>query len=676
MTKDIIVSRIKNRSNRFGNHYFDFFDKEGNEYILENAPSFRVGSCINLKIRPEFYLNPMPDFKENKENTAVWNAYYKAHTFYRFEFIPEKSVFTEGLEENHALVEMEYRKYQFYKQTIGFLTITDIKTFLNDYSLDYLEKKLRTNKFWFCNTKHDLQAIPNFNDINHMQVIYNFDIRLEQIECLLDYILLRRANYHGDTWMSFHQLLKEANRLLQRGGSQLMSKEFLNAFLHYKQEKYYYDINNGVERVAYHKFYKMEKAIYESISIIHNVSIYKYACNFSEILCEEQRNAVRGVLQDSNLTVLTGGPGTGKTTCIFDILRNYLSFYKNKRIALLAPTGRAAKRMQESMDMDLILEHDILVSTVHKFIGYGLFYGQKKAKQAEIETVDMIIIDESSMLELDIFLELLNQLDLAKIKLILVGDVNQLPSIHAGNILSDFIKLGVRTYYLKENHRSVKSIIGNANNLLDQIPYFVEDDAFQFLPEDSLPFVLDNIDFFSDKNILLTPFRVEYTKTGNYRSGTTTEMNRYVHQKRYGEESRYFEVGDKVIALHNNYKVGYFNGEAGKVVATSLEGISVDFGDRVTFIKEEKDLEFAYALTIHKSQGSEYENVYIYLPDTDGFGSTRINAEMLYTAITRAKKHCKIIGKKETFMAAMNYRASHRKTFLSEFPTLPQQESA
>lgn len=361
-------------------------------------------------------------------------------------------------------------------------------------------------------------------------------------------------------------------------------------------------------------------------------------------LHKNQQKAVKEAT-NSDISIITGGAGTGKTTIINQILHDFNSTYRGTKNAfVLAPTGKAARRARET------IVEPCSISTVHYFAGWG--HPLNRRDYQRIASADFIIVDESSMLSAEMFCLLMQITDAP---VILVGDINQLPAVEAGNILKDLIDLGVPAYYLTENFRSDSEILTNANTFLDVSQEFkglIESERFQLIKikEEEATQVLANV----DADIVLTPFRKE-----EY-GGSCTAINNLVHRARGFQEGLY-HVGEPVILQKNNSKLGYANGETGYVTAVSLDAIYVDLGDRTVAIKDENELDLNYACTIHKSQGSEYDSIAIYCPN-----NPLITKNTLYTAITRAKHFVQIYYTEDSvFEAAFRRNAYERSTFLS-----------
>ena len=401
------------------------------------------------------------------------------------------------------------------------------------------------------------------------------------------------------------------------------------------------------------KLYDLERELEKKIKELYNRK-YKIYTNYiiPKNLDEEQEKAVLKCMS-CNLLVITGGPGTGKTHTINNIVKSIKSI--NKSFCLLAPTGKAADRMAELTGEETF--------TIHR----KLKINDYMESEEEI-TEDFCIVDESSMLDLELALKLFSSIS-DNTKLILVGDVNQLPSVGVGQVFKDIIdsKL-IDVITLNKIHRQSKNskIKEVANCIINELPidYNTTDD-FEFIFEDDTEKIRDYI--------------LECSKIPNSQILTTQ------HETILGTENlnlliqnednliNGFKVGDKVIQTINNYDLDVFNGNIGTVRETGetvIKGnltkyVIVDFKNinkSITYLdKDIKELELAYVLTVHKSQGSEFETVIIPIHKTIDF---MLNKNLIYTGITRSKKKLILIGQKEVFEEKIKVSGLNRNSNL------------
>lgn len=388
-----------------------------------------------------------------------------------------------------------------------------------------------------------------------------------------------------------------------------------------------------------------------------------------------QRKAITDALE-SGVMVLTGGPGTGKTT----VIRALISVFEkmDMRIALSAPTGRAAKRMSEATSRD--------AKTIHRLLETE-FSGEDKPsfRRDENDQLDeeVIIIDEASMVDTLLFSSLLKAIKPGA-RLILVGDADQLPSVGAGCVLSDIIDSGVYpAVCLTDIFRQAASslIVRNAHaiNRGEMIELNNKDGDFFFLQRYSGADIASTVATLVSERLpkkygdgilknlqVITPSHKGPSGTDNLNQLLQSRLNPPSSNKKERKfRERIFRVGDKVMQIKNNYDavwekdgvegVGIFNGDIGVIedIDTAKEAVTVNFDDR--YIEYDfsqcDELELAYAITIHKSQGSEYGTVILPISDASPRLLTR---NLLYTAVTRAKDMVITVGSQDTVEGMIN----------------------
>ncbi|NBV38575.1 MAG: ATP-dependent RecD-like DNA helicase [Verrucomicrobia bacterium] len=375
------------------------------------------------------------------------------------------------------------------------------------------------------------------------------------------------------------------------------------------------------------------------------------------------------------VSVLTGGPGTGKTT-ILKALCDILNAKKVKMV-LGAPTGRAAKRLHEATR--------IPAATIHRLLKFDPSAGGFTANAENPLTTDFVIIDESSMLDTKLAAALLRAIP-SSAHILLVGDVNQLPSVGAGNVLHDLIRSektavtrldtvfrqGARSGIVMIAHEILH---GNAHppapeDNLTQLDYhrdihFIRADE----PEACVQCVTQLCSEILPRALRLDPLRdIQVLAPMHKGTGGIQAFNQALQDKLRGTQTRSsrITVGDKVIQTRNNYDKGIFNGDFGVVLESNPETGDwlIDFdGTKVEFERSEQaDLQLAYAVSIHKSQGSEFPAVVVPLLRQH---SIMLARNLIYTAITRGRKQVILVGDPSAYaMAVKNIQDSGRVTGL------------
>ncbi|EGY27050.1 helicase, RecD/TraA family [Desulfovibrio sp. A2] len=373
-------------------------------------------------------------------------------------------------------------------------------------------------------------------------------------------------------------------------------------------------------------------------------------------LHERQRMAIEVTLANK-VTVITGGPGTGKTTIIRALLASAGELGITK-IALAAPTGKAAKRMQESTGHE--------ASTVHRLLGFG---GDNSYDESNPLDVELLVIDEASMLDVFLARAVCRAMP-SDARLVFVGDVHQLPSVGAGNVLLDIIESGsvpvVRlTTVYRQSPRSFIAL--NAGAILrgdtSQVNLTNETDDFFWMPvpmaaEDGRDLTsaercglirgkvlravgrLLQRGFVPDEILVLTPMRKGAVGV--------EEMNQVLRDliNPHGRVAgKHFRIGDRVMQVKNNYDKDVFNGDQGRVLGEGREGLEVLFDGQAEPLVykggEMAELVLAYAITVHKSQGCEAPAVVQIISTSQHI---MLQRSLLYTGVTRAKRICCLIG--------------------------------
>ncbi|MDL2124070.1 MAG: ATP-dependent RecD-like DNA helicase [Deltaproteobacteria bacterium] len=394
-------------------------------------------------------------------------------------------------------------------------------------------------------------------------------------------------------------------------------------------------------------------------------------------LSEEQLNVLEKIFS-YRAVIITGGPGTGKTTLIRSI--NAVFKALGKQISLAAPTGRAARRLAELTHRD--------AKTIHRLLGYNFKDNLFDKNQDNPLDADAVIIDEASMVDTYLMFHLLNAIPMTSM-LIMVGDVFQLPSVGPGNVLDDMIKSDIiPVFYLKKIFRQAResSIVLNAHRvlkgefpLLKHINEPADLSEFYFIEQNNPEKVVSTIVELCTRAIperfgfdpvkevqVLAPMHKGVVGTINLNQVLQKVLN--PNPVTINATNNSFKPGDKVMHLKNNYQKEVFNGDIGTIISidSKKEELSVDFyGRAVSYdFTETGELSLAYAISVHKSQGSEYPAVIIPLM-TQHYALLQRN--LLYTAITRGEKLVILIGMKKALdIALKNDRPRQRLSMLTD----------
>lgn len=394
-------------------------------------------------------------------------------------------------------------------------------------------------------------------------------------------------------------------------------------------------------------------------------------------LAQKQKEAIKACLHHGVL-VLTGGPGTGKTT----VIKGILSILKAQglKIRLAAPTGRAAKRLSETTGQKALTIHRLLEAN-NLAQDDNLQLGFSKDIDDQLDA-DVIILDEVSMVDIVLMHHFLNAVP-DGCRIILVGDTDQLPAVGPGSVLKDIIRSQkIPAIRLDEIFRQAQTsmIIQNAHIInagrLPDLRKQYSDFVFYELNDDTsiTQKILDlctkdlpheGFNVLKDVQVL-SPMHRFLCGVENLNLMLQEQLNPKKNQDELKYSSQTFRVGDKVMHIRNNYQKNVFNGDIGFIQDINNEKLTVDYFDHiVTYEKNElNELTLAYASSVHKSQGSEYKVVIIPLSTSHYI---MLQRNLLYTAITRAKQKGIIIGSKKALMTAVqSNRTQKRYTLLAE----------
>src|SRR5690554_1566298 len=510
------------------------------------------------------------------------------------------------------------------------------------------------------------------------------DIR---VQALIQYVLNMYTRSTGNVYIEYDELFNETLREVN-GNLEIINKEKFEKNLKFLrvENKIYIDNNSIYDYRMYYAENLLANKVKEFLNHklelgynnndIENV-IKKIQEEFEITYNEKQELAIKTALQE-NIVIITGGPGTGKSTIIKAIIEAFGRLYPSElikeKIALLAPTGRAAKRLKE------VTNHN--GQTIHKFLGYE---GEGRFKYGFGDYIDakIVIVDEFSMVDLSLASRLFTALE-NDTRIILVGDVDQLPSVAPGEVLNDLISSKeITTIKLDKIHRQAEdsTIISFAHSINQGIiPGNILEKShdrnfIKMHDKDVIPNLLkvvqkaleSGMDLIKDIQILVPLYKGELGI-----NAINAKMQEEFNPKNGPEikhSGRVFRVNDKVIQLVNRHEKKVMNGDIGYVLNFLYEdgditGLTVmyDFGS-VDYAKDElDDLTHAYAISIHKSQGSEFDLVI--LPFTFKY-YIMLKRKLIYTAVTRAKKYLIMLGNIEALAMGIRGVEERRRTSLA-----------
>jgi len=375
----------------------------------------------------------------------------------------------------------------------------------------------------------------------------------------------------------------------------------------------------------------------------------------------QQQAVALAVAKPPGCGIITGGPGTGKSTC----LRHALDRLDSEQCSyeLASPTGKAAKRMSEATGRP--------ARTIHRLLEYKPYEGGFARNENSPLECDSVIIDEASMVDIELFAALMRAINPQHTRLTLVGDADQLPSVGPGRVLADVVESGrVPIVRLQTVHRSARDswIYANAPKILrGKTPDLAPCNDFRFERADEardIPGIVTRIltkelPHESDVQVL-SPQSTGKAGTGALNHALQEALNPGRGGPSMPRGDHELRVGDRVIQTKNNYTLEVFNGELGTIVSCESSRLLVDFGDReIEYdLQDANALQLAYALTVHRSQGSEFDWAVIICHSTHTHMLTR---QLIYTAVTRAKHGVVIVGNDKGLRVALSSKSMHRR---------------
>lgn len=565
-------------------------------------------------------------------------------------------------------------------KNLGF-TINEALSIINKYG-DETISIVKSNPY--C-----LNELIDFNKLDKVYLnIGTFDDETRIKACLVETIK-RLEMADGDTYFSLEEILDGLKRFFSLLPDTSVTEKVVDEL----------SVNNDiiVDKDKYYlkTTYEMEYDIAKNLSLINNIppveikefdtEIIKLQESIDVTYNKEQLLAIKKALEN-RISIITGGPGTGKTTIIKAITKLYIKIHNlrpdeiSSQIALLAPTGRAAKKLAESTGLP--------ASTIHRYLKWN-----KEANDFQINELNknfhrLVIVDETSMIDTHLFDALLKGI-CTNIQLILVGDANQLPSVGPGLILSDLINSDVFTFtpletiYRQSNNSYIPYLAQEIKNKDLSNDYLTKKDDYNFLNATGSN-IRELIKMICERSIKkgLTDKDIQILAPMYKGENGIDHLNEILRdlfnppdtkkkEIKVGEVT--YRVGDKVLQLTNDPNNGVFNGDIGYIkdivtmtVPKKQEAIVIDFdGNKIDYKKEDMNMvKHAYAISIHKSQGSEFPHVI--MPITKSYYKMLYN-KLIYTGVSRAKKSLVLIGEPYALIMAVNNDYSNqRKTTLKE----------
>ena len=643
------------------------FSKEGLIHYLSSEKFYGVGPKLASNIIEALGLDCIDKILKDKEVLKEVPSMTK----------PKMDSIYDTLKDNYATEQVFIRLYGF-----G-LTSKMVERLYNTYNIQ-AANKVEENPYCL------ITEVEGFGFRKCDNLAMNLGIKKDsfmRIEASISYTLNQVCYQQGYTFLTEEQLINSIYLLLDEEVSKNLIKESLDNLVEEKKivledEKYFdpylYKCETKTAEALLRlkngkmKNYRPEK-VHEAISYVEKLLNISYTPMQKEAIFESILN---------KLSIITGGPGTGKSTILNGILNVY-SYLNDMpigsddfsyKVCLVAPTGRAAKRMGETTNFKS--------STIHRALGYN-FDGTFSYNEDSLMAYSLLIVDEVSMMDISIAMSLFTALP-EKCQVILVGDSNQLPSVGPGNLLSDLIQSDLfKTTRLNQIMRQAKDsdIIAISHMVLS------EKMDYSIFKRKKEVFFYD-IDAKGTMDLIIKILDSYLAKGGNLQNGIQILAPMYAGvagidainskiQEIFNPETEHvlkrenklFKKNDKVLQLKNDSEKDIMNGDIGKILdivkVDEKDAMLIDFDGRIiTYMASDVDnLTLAYCMSIHKSQGSEFENVI--MPILPSY-QIMLRKKIIYTGMTRAKKKLILLGKINSLEMAIHSLDYERQTYLTK----------
>ncbi len=567
------------------------------------------------------------------------------------------------------------------------LYLTDYGFSTRDSMLLYHYYKNKTKEIMEQNPYQVMEDIPDISFKKIDMVVCRKGFTLDdprRVRAALIYVMEEISNTYGHSYYHRDELLFFLPRVLSCGVeedivSTILLKMESDRKIVVRGDRYYLKEMYDAECLIVKRFRLLnsnkeiiDKNLFSTIQDLENLFDIHYNSSQLEAI---QKSYQRDFL------IITGGPGTGKTTIMKGILELYRQMKKlsygqmQEKIALLAPTGRAAKRMSEATLFP--------ASTIHRFLKWQKEQNRFQVNEWHKSKVEFVIIDEASMIDTYLMAHLLRGIS-SNCKVILVGDDHQLPSVGPGNVLHDLIEsrklevVELTELYRQENHSNIISLAYDIRKQTIQKDIFNVDDDLTFIEcrdQDVLSNICELCQTYKDLNYrtfqILAPMYKGMNGIDAINEKTQSIFNpKDSVKKEHRIGDVIFREDDKVIQLTNMPEDNVYNGDIGlieKVQTSNKKEIHIDFdGNNVKYTPTNfNNFRLAYAISIHKSQGSEFDIVVI--PIVKGYHKM-LYQKLIYTAVTRAKKKLYLVGDFEALqIAAANVEDDGRRTTIQDY---------